>query len=422
MRRIKDFLNSFDSAYVRFPFTPNDQNSTTAPERSPSATISSSNPRTTTIKQSVIQSSLIEVKAPTQETAKQIVNFMREAWKLPIPQLVISVTGGARFFKITTFEIRNAFQNGLISAALTTGAWIFTDGTNSGVMKAVGDAIDKSRYNTKRPSKIPCIGIASWYYTTDYEHLMHDLEQDGQQIDVAISVSVTSISAEAVLAILDVIRHVSISYYPCRFLSLSMPDEQQPRIIKTEKKAKQSKNQQRIKLYRSSQPVSRKGPLEPECVEHPPSLQATTVRPTSPPSSPSPKNIQENIIEESCSIDLNHTHYLLLDDGNGSGSEWRAKFPKNVANCRADLILKLRAEIEGEASLTISQGQRHKVPVIQILAEGGASSVKTVCEALKTGTYLIVIEGTGRAADLIAEEYRFLYKDKSELTLTIVKN
>ncbi|CAF0896539.1 unnamed protein product, partial [Didymodactylos carnosus] len=46
-------------------------------------------------------------------------------------------------------------------------AGIFPGGTNSGVMKAVGDAIDESRYkNTKRPSKIPCIGIAGWYYTT----------------------------------------------------------------------------------------------------------------------------------------------------------------------------------------------------------------------------------------------------------------
>jgi hypothetical protein len=46
-------------------------------------------------------------------------------------------------------------------------AWVVTGGTYAGVMKEVGDAVDKRRYkNTKTPSKVQCIGIASWYYTT----------------------------------------------------------------------------------------------------------------------------------------------------------------------------------------------------------------------------------------------------------------
>jgi len=34
-------------------------------------------------------------------------------------------------------------------------------------MKEVGDAVDKRRYkNTRIPSKVQCIGIGSWHYTT----------------------------------------------------------------------------------------------------------------------------------------------------------------------------------------------------------------------------------------------------------------
>lgn len=46
-------------------------------------------------------------------------------------------------------------------------AWVFTGGTHSGVTREVGDAYDKCRYkNTKTESKIPYIGIVSWYTTT----------------------------------------------------------------------------------------------------------------------------------------------------------------------------------------------------------------------------------------------------------------
>jgi hypothetical protein len=52
-----------------------------------------------------------------------IVNLMRFGWKLPSPQLIISVTGGARLFKLPTPRVRHAFQRGLIAAAVTTGEY-----------------------------------------------------------------------------------------------------------------------------------------------------------------------------------------------------------------------------------------------------------------------------------------------------------
>jgi hypothetical protein len=108
---------------------------------------------------------------------------MREQWELPPPELIISVTGGARLFKLEHPQIHKAFERGLVSAAVTTGeyllyifdimqsvskdAWVFTGGTYSGVMKEVGAAFEKWTHKSdKTHARVPVIGIASWYYTT----------------------------------------------------------------------------------------------------------------------------------------------------------------------------------------------------------------------------------------------------------------
>ncbi len=62
-----------------------------------------------------------------ESEASQIVSFMRDEWKLPIPELIISVTGGANSFKIPLPRVHNAFQQGLVSVAITTGINLFID-------------------------------------------------------------------------------------------------------------------------------------------------------------------------------------------------------------------------------------------------------------------------------------------------------
>ena len=52
--------------------------------------------------------------------AADIVDFMRNAWKLPTPELIISVTGGAAFFELLSPHIRKLFRQDLVSAAVTT--------------------------------------------------------------------------------------------------------------------------------------------------------------------------------------------------------------------------------------------------------------------------------------------------------------
>ncbi len=50
---------------------------------------------------------------------------MLERWNLEIPNLVISVTGGAKSFVLKP-RLKEVFRRGLIKAAKSTSAWIIT--------------------------------------------------------------------------------------------------------------------------------------------------------------------------------------------------------------------------------------------------------------------------------------------------------
>ncbi len=63
-----------------------------------------------------------QILSPTTPAA-QLVDFMRKAWKIPLPELIISVTGGARLFKLTNPQLRSTFQKGLVSAAINTSKY-----------------------------------------------------------------------------------------------------------------------------------------------------------------------------------------------------------------------------------------------------------------------------------------------------------
>ncbi len=80
-----------------------------------------------------------------------------DGFRLNLPQLIFSVTGGAQQFTINE-DVKNAFKHGLMKAAKATNAWIITGGTDCGVMKLVGDAVEKDL----GASKLTVLGIASW--------------------------------------------------------------------------------------------------------------------------------------------------------------------------------------------------------------------------------------------------------------------
>lgn len=85
--------------------------------------------------------------------------------------------------------------------------------------------------------------------------------------------------------------------------------------------------------------------------------------------------------EKRCELEPNHTHFLLLDDG----------------QAKADTVLQLRAEIEN-CSRFVNRGTASEaavdieIPIVMVLVEGGPSSIKTICQALEINTPVVVVK------------------------------
>ncbi|XP_043931636.1 transient receptor potential cation channel subfamily M member 2-like [Protopterus annectens] len=99
------------------------------------------------------------VRASSDTKPEILYELMTKHWGLKQPNLVISVTGGAKDF-IMPPKLRVIFHRALLKAAYATGAWIITGGSNAGVMKHVGEAIRD--YNLVNEEKLTAIGIATW--------------------------------------------------------------------------------------------------------------------------------------------------------------------------------------------------------------------------------------------------------------------
>ncbi|KAI4877087.1 hypothetical protein NFI96_031419, partial [Prochilodus magdalenae] len=89
----------------------------------------------------------------------QLLCLMLKEWNMVQPKLVISVHGGTENFPLPP-KVGQAFSKGLIRAAETAGAWILTDGFNTGVSMYVGDAVKV--YGTHERRKRNVIGVTPW--------------------------------------------------------------------------------------------------------------------------------------------------------------------------------------------------------------------------------------------------------------------
>ncbi|CAF0945028.1 unnamed protein product [Brachionus calyciflorus] len=92
---------------------------------------------------------------------KEIAEVLFEAWKLHRPKLLISVTGGAKNFKMKS-NIKNAFKKAIFEAATSTDAWLVTGGTEEGIMKVIGEAFRESTIRLGDRRKLVLLGIANW--------------------------------------------------------------------------------------------------------------------------------------------------------------------------------------------------------------------------------------------------------------------
>ncbi|XP_053614207.1 transient receptor potential cation channel trpm isoform X14 [Plodia interpunctella] len=88
-----------------------------------------------------------------------IVQLLTREWQLERPKLLITIQGGKANFDLKP-KLKKVLRKGLLKAAKTTGAWIFTGGTNTGVTRQVGDALQLER--SQRAGRVVSIGIAPW--------------------------------------------------------------------------------------------------------------------------------------------------------------------------------------------------------------------------------------------------------------------
>eukprot|EP00794_Sanderia_malayensis_P009473 gene9473-10461_t len=113
------------------------------------------------------------IRLADDSNAEQALKLLLKEWKLEYPKLLISVTGGAKSFNLPK-KLKQQFREGLLKVAQSTGAWVITGGTNTGVMKHVGEALHGASKGTslgESRRSVYCIGIATWGIVEHREQL-----------------------------------------------------------------------------------------------------------------------------------------------------------------------------------------------------------------------------------------------------------
>ncbi|CAB1430717.1 unnamed protein product [Pleuronectes platessa] len=223
------------------------------------------------------------VRVSADTSPEDLYHLLTEQWKLSPPNLLISVTGGAKNFYLKA-RLKNMFHRGLIKVAQTTGAWIITGGTHAGVMKHVGQAVrDHALSSSSTHGQIVAIGVATWGVIHNRDALVN-----------------------------------SEGCYPAHYLM----------------------------------DINGQGRL-------------------------------------SC-LDNNHTHFLLVDDG---------------TNGRYGVEIELRSRLERciSGKHLGNKVSGVTIPVVCLVLDGGPGTLNTIYNAMINGTPCVVLEGSGRIADLIGQ-------------------
>lgn len=72
------------------------------------------------------------VRVAVDSKPEALLQLMLREWQMERPKLLLTVQGGSENF-ILPPKVKQAFSKGLITAAVSTGAWILTDGINTGM-------------------------------------------------------------------------------------------------------------------------------------------------------------------------------------------------------------------------------------------------------------------------------------------------
>uniref|UniRef100_A0A8C3QKQ5 Transient receptor potential cation channel subfamily M member 8 n=1 Tax=Cyanoderma ruficeps TaxID=181631 RepID=A0A8C3QKQ5_9PASS len=112
--------------------------------------------------------------------SETLYDLMTQHWHLKTPNLVISVTGGAKNFALKP-RMRKIFSR-LIYIAQSKGAWIFTGGTHYGLMKFIGEVVRDNTISRSSEENVVAIGIAAWGMISNRETLIRTADSDGSYV------------------------------------------------------------------------------------------------------------------------------------------------------------------------------------------------------------------------------------------------
>ncbi|XP_057553816.1 transient receptor potential cation channel subfamily M member 2 isoform X2 [Hippopotamus amphibius kiboko] len=235
----------------------------------------------------------------SQDTPSSLIyHLMTQHWGLDVPNLLISVTGGAKDFNMKP-RLKSIFRRGLVKVAQTTGAWIITGGSHAGVMKQVGEAVrDFSLSSRSSEGEVVAIGIATWGTLHNRESLI-----------------------------------LPAGSFPAEYI---MDEEGQGHLT--------------------------------------------------------------------C-LDSNHSHFILVDDG---------------THGRYGVEIPLRTKLEKFISEQTKErgGVAIKIPLVCVVLEGGPGTLHTIYNAITRGTPCVIVEGSGRVADVIAQVAGLPI---SEITISLIQ-
>uniref|UniRef100_A0A3P8XKB6 Transient receptor potential cation channel, subfamily M, member 4a n=1 Tax=Esox lucius TaxID=8010 RepID=A0A3P8XKB6_ESOLU len=106
--------------------------------------------------------------------AHMVYRVMTNYWKMPSPNLVISVVGGGGNEKVKSW-VRDVLRQGLVRAAQSTGAWILTGGLREGIGRCVGEAVrdHSAAASSLSLKKVIAVGVAPWGLVAERQKLIN---------------------------------------------------------------------------------------------------------------------------------------------------------------------------------------------------------------------------------------------------------
>uniref|UniRef100_A0A8C4YLQ5 Transient receptor potential cation channel subfamily M member 2 n=1 Tax=Gopherus evgoodei TaxID=1825980 RepID=A0A8C4YLQ5_9SAUR len=106
-------------------------------------------------------------------------------------------------------------------------------------------------------------------------------------------------------------------------------------------------------------------------------------------------------------LDSNHSHFILVDDGT------HGRYGVEIS-----LRTRLEKFISEQTKVKEGNGVTIKIPIVCVVLEGGPGTLDTIYNAITNGTPCVIVEGSGRVADVIAQVAN---RPVPEITISLIQ-